>query len=212
LEVDMSFYLAALVIGLVLSFLSLVLGAFHLHLPRSFGHISFGGHAHAGQLLPSGHGHGGATPKGGSGSEISPANFSSIVMFLAWFGGAGAILRGELHLGPFVSFVGATAAGVLGAYLLLVFLRRVLLAKDHAMRAADYALPGLLATVTLAIRPGGTGEISYTQGGTRKSAAARSDEGEGVALGAEVMVTSFENGIARVRPWSRVDAQERDWK
>jgi len=85
-------------------------------------------------------------------------------------------------------------------------MHRVLLARDHTMRAADYALPDVFATVTLAIRPGGTGEISYAQGGTRKSAAARSDSGEPVALGAEVVVTHFENGIALVRPWQRPEA------
>src|SRR5262249_18010001 len=150
--------------------------------------------AHAGTLGPSGHVHGGHVHRGPgqkSGVEISPANFSSLVMFLAWFGGAGTLLRGALHLGPIVTLVLATLAGWFGAYLLYLFMRRVLLARDHAMRAADYALPGVLATVTLAIRPGGTGEICYAQGGTRKSAAARSDDGEPVALGAEVVVTQF---------------------
>ncbi len=196
------FYLAALIIGLALSVLSLVLGAFHIHLPRSFGHISLGGHAHAG-LARLGHVHAGPAQKVSSGAEVSPANFSSLVMFLAWFGGAGALLHGALHLGAVATFVGAAVAGWFGAYLLWLFLRRVLLARDHTMLAADYALPGTLATVTLAIRPGGTGEISYAQGGTRKSTAARADEA--VSLGAEVMVTRFENGIAHVRPWLKAD-------
>jgi membrane protein implicated in regulation of membrane protease activity len=193
------FYVTALVIGLVLSVLSLVLGAFHLHLPRGFGHATFGGHAHVGPLASTAHVHSGA-PRGNSGNDVSPANFSSLLMFLAWFGGAGALLR-LLHVGPFLSFVGALLSGVFGAYLLVLFLRRVLLVRDHTMRPRDYALPGLVATVSLAIREGGTGEISYTQGGTRKSSAARAEGGEAIALGIEVVVLRFENGVAHVRAW-----------
>jgi membrane protein implicated in regulation of membrane protease activity len=199
------FYWASLLVGLLLSFLSLVLGAHHIQLPRVFGHFHFGGHAHAGSLVPRVHVHGSGQNMG-SGTEISPANFSSLVMFLAWFGGAGVLLRSVLHLNAVVALLGATLSGLFGAYLLYQFLRRFLLARDHTMRAADYALPGLLATVTLAIRPGGTGEISYAQGGTRKSSAARSESGGPVPLGTEVMVTHFEDGIAHVRPWSKSEA------
>jgi membrane protein implicated in regulation of membrane protease activity len=188
-------YVGALVVGFALSALSLVLGAHHLHLPRGF---TFGGHAHMGPM--SGHAHAGIGQRGGAGSEVPVANFSSLMMFLAWFGGAGAVLR-LLGFGPAVSLIGATASGVFGAWLLVLFLRRVLLVKDHAMRPDDYALPGVVATVSLAIREGGTGEISYVQGGTRKSAAARTEAGEAIGLGAEVVVLRFENGIAHVRAW-----------
>lgn len=194
------FYVAALVIGLVLSVLSLVLGGHHLHLGRGFGRVGFGGHAHLPRLAASKQVHAGVGQRAGSGTDVSPANFSSLVMFLAWFGGAGAILR-LLRVGPVVSLVGATISGGFGAYLLVLFLRRILLARDHAMRAGDYALPGVVATVSLAIRSEGTGEISYVQGGTRKSAAARAEAGEAIALGTEVVVLRFENGIAHVRPW-----------
>ena len=67
------------------------------------------------------------------------------------------------------------------------------------MRPHEYMLPGTLATLTLAIREGGTGEIVYVQGGTRKSAAARAEQPGAIALGAEVIVARFEGGIAYVR-------------
>ena len=67
------------------------------------------------------------------------------------------------------------------------------------MRRADYELPGTLASVTSGIREGGTGN-PYAQGGTRKCAAARADQGTAIAKGSEVVVR-FEQGIAYVRRW-----------
>ena len=52
-----------------------------------------------------------------------------------------------------------------------------------------------------AIREGGTGEIVYSQEGTRRSAGARSDAGGAIARGCEVVVTRYEKGLAYVREW-----------
>ncbi|HUK88069.1 MAG TPA: hypothetical protein VLT85_10430, partial [Terriglobales bacterium] len=41
----------------------------------------------------------------------------------------------------------------------------------------------------------------YVQGGTRKSAAARSEDGSTLEKGSEVAITRFEKGIAYVRRW-----------
>ncbi len=189
-------YLVCLIVGLVLSLLTLFFGAFHLnasvhaHGFMSGGHPHLPGHPHA-------HGSGGA---GGRGFRFSAANFTTLMVFLAWFGGVGALLS-KIGLGPVVAFIGAVAAGVFGAWLILLFANRVLAAHDHSMKPSDYALPGMLATVTLAIREGGCGEIVYAQGGTRKSAAARSSDGSAIGNGAEVMVEHFVEGIAFVRRW-----------
>jgi membrane protein implicated in regulation of membrane protease activity len=186
------FYLVCLIVGLALALLSLMLGAFHIDLPRHWGGFSFGGHVH---LSPFGHGHGGH----GSGPEVAPANFSTLMVFLAWFGGAGFLLTGTLHCRAWLALPGAVTSGVFGAYLVYLFVARVLTAQDQTMRPGDYRLPGMLATVTLAIRAGGTGEIGYVQGGTRKGAAARGEDDCPIANGEDVIVTRFENGIAYVR-------------
>ena len=60
---------------------------------------------------------------------------------------------------------------------------------------------GAVGKINIAIRPGGTGEILYVQGGTRRSAGARSENGKPLEKGAEVVITRFERGIAYVRPW-----------
>jgi len=65
----------------------------------------------------------------------------------------------------------------------------------------DFQMVGAVGKINIAIRPGGTGEILYVQGGTRRSAGARSEDGKPLEKGAEVVVTRFEHGIAYVRLW-----------
>jgi hypothetical protein len=60
---------------------------------------------------------------------------------------------------------------------------------------------GVLGRLNIPIRPGGTGEMIYSQGGTRRVAGARSEDGAAIPKGAEVVVTRYEKGIAFVRPW-----------
>ena len=63
---------------------------------------------------------------------------------------------------------------------------------------------GVLGTVTSKIRPGGTGEMIFSRDGARRAAAVRSEEGEEIAKGIEVVVTRYEKGIAYVRRWEEL--------
>lgn len=54
------------------------------------------------------------------------------------------------------------------------------------------------------IRVGGTGEIIFSQAGTRKTCGARSEDGAAVEKGSEVIVTRYEKGIAYVRLWEEM--------
>ena len=187
------FYWVCLIVGLTLATLSLFLGMFHVHLPGTKLHF-LTGHPHA-HALTTGHGPGGGAMKG----DVPAANFSTLMVFLAWFGGAGVLFTRTLQWSQWMALPAANASGVFGAYLVYLFVSRILTARDHSMRPHEYMLPGMLATLTLAIREGGTGEIGYVQGGTRKSAAARAEEPGAIALGTEVIVIRFEDGIAYVR-------------
>jgi hypothetical protein len=190
------FYLVCLIVGGALASLSLVLGVLHVDLPRHFGHFTVGHHG------PIGHpSHGGAHPAASAGAGHSPVSFPMVMSFLAWFGGAGFLLVRSAPIGPVLAFFGATLSGLVGAGVVFLFVARVLSAHDHSMRASDYHLPGVLGTLTLAIREGGTGEITYVQGGTRKSAAARAEDGAAIANGREVVVLRFVEGVAYVRRW-----------
>ena len=60
---------------------------------------------------------------------------------------------------------------------------------------------GVLGKLSIPIRAGGTGELVYSQEGTRRVAGARSEDGAAIPKGVEVVVTRYEKGIAYVRVW-----------
>ena len=75
------------------------------------------------------------------------------------------------------------------------------MSHDHALDAADYRMTGVLGRISSPIRAGGTGELIYSQEGTRRATGARSEDGDAIPKGAEVIVTRYEKGIAYVRKW-----------
>jgi len=203
-------YLICFVVGFVLALLGALGGTFHW---------PFGGHGLHGFHVPHGHGvgaghgggaghlspHGGAPSSGhGGGAHISPWNFATLMGFLAVFGGVGYLLSSRGRLGNLLVLAIALAAGFAGAALIFGFLTRVLLRHERFLEAADYDMVGVLGRVTVPIRAGGTGEVVYSQGGTRKSVGARAENGDAMSRGQEVVVTRFERGIAYVRDWEEL--------
>ena len=106
---------------------------------------------------------------------------------------------------PWSAFLLAVMSGLTGASLVFLFLVKVLLAQDQPLDAADYDMVGVLGHLSSAIRTGGTGEMSFSQAGVRRSAAARTEDGTAIEKGAEVIVTRYEKGIAYVRCWDDLD-------
>jgi len=178
-------YLICFIVGFMLSLIS-AFGSF-LHLPH-WDH----GHVHVGH----GHGH-----THSPGANVSVFNFSTMTAFLAWFGGVGYLLTKFSGIWLWLAFLLAIAAGLIGASLVFMFLVKVLLAHDHPLNAAEYDMVGVLGQLTSTIRPGGTGEMSFSQAGVRRSAAARTEDGTAIERGAEVIVTRYDKGIAYVRRW-----------
>ncbi len=188
------FYLICFIVGFVLSLLSFSVGVLHLDLPGHWGDFL--------HVQESGHGSFGHAPHGsGSTSSVSPYNFPTLMAFLAWFGGAGYLLTHYYRFWFLLGFAVASVVGLIGATLVFWFLVKVLMAHDYSMNPADYDLIGVLGAVNSGIRPGGTGEIIYSQGGTRKTVGARSEDGLALPKGAEVVITRYEKGIAYVRRW-----------
>ncbi len=184
------FYLICFFFGFALSLLSFV-GSLHLHLPHFDIHIG-GDHAHA----P----HSGGDHTG----EASRINFGTVAAFLAWFGGTGYVLARFSSFWSLIALGIASASGLVGAAIVFFFLAKVLIRKDEELNPADYDMIGVLGTVTSNIRPTGTGEIIFSQAGTRRAAAARSDDGVAISKATEVVVTRYEGGIAYVRPWEEL--------
>jgi membrane protein implicated in regulation of membrane protease activity len=179
------FYLVCFLVGLLLSIFSVISGS--VHMPH--GHLHFG------------HGHGGGGVKGGA----SFFNFSTLMAFLAWFGGAGYLLSvHEAGLGMWIVVL-ATLFGLAGGSIVFWFLARVLMKDSGELDPADYEKVGVLGQITNPIRKDGTGELVFVQEGVRQVCGARSDTGDAIAKGTEVVVTRYEKGIAYVRRWDELD-------
>lgn len=193
------FYLICFLVGFGLSALSFLSGSLHLpHLPHL--HIHHGihlGHAHVGHAA----GHSGGGKAGAGWTTISFFNFGTIAAFLTWFGGTGYILVHRYSVWFLMALGIAVASGIGAAAVVFWFLAKVLMGREAPLDPADYDMVGVLGKLSISIRRGGTGELIYSQGGTRRVAGARSEDGVAIPKGAEVMVTRYEKGIAYVRPW-----------
>lgn len=187
-----NFYLVCFVVGFAFSVLSFLGGGLRWHLPFKW-HV--GPHVHAGTHV----GHGGA--------QVSVFNFLTLTIFLAWFGGTGYLLTRYSTVWFLLGLAVAIFSGIGGAAIIFAFLK-ALMASEHPMDPADYEMVGVLGKVSSPVRAGGTGEITYSQGGTRHAAAARSEDSSAIAKGSEVVVTRYEHGIAYVRRWEEMAGME----
>ena len=175
-----SIYLICFGVGLAFSLLAVITGGGHLHL----------GHLHLGHI----HAHKPGIP--------SSVNGFTLAAFLCWFGGTGYLMFRAGIFSTLLILLFAALSGLAGASLLYAVLFKILLPREHVLHPEDTAMPGVLARVSGQIRSGETGEIIFTQLGTRRSAAARSETGQPIPRNAEVLVLRYEHGIAYVRSWN----------
>ena len=182
------FYLVCFLVGVTLSVLSFLSGSFHLpHL-----------HLH----LPHGSAHAGV------GGDMPFLNFGTITAFLAWFGGAGYLLTRYSSLVVAGVLTLAIVAGLVGALIIFWFVAKLLLKHDRELDPADYERVGVVARISSPIREGGTGEIIFSQEGTRHTCGARNENQDALPRGTEVIVTRYEHGIAYVRRWEELAEEE----
>ena len=83
-----------------------------------------------------------------------------------------------------------------------------LLRNEKNLDPSDYDMVGVLGRISSSIAAGGTGEIVYSQEGTRHTCGARSEDGGAITKGSEVVVTRYERGIAYVRRWEEIAATD----
>lgn len=209
------FYLICFALGFLLSAVSFIAGGlrWHVHLPHlphggmhvptaSGGHAPAAGHAPASSGAPAQ-----GVAKTTRGADVSPFNFITLTAFLAWFGGTGFLITRFSSVWPGLGVLISIAAGCIGAGIVFLFMSQVLVHPEENMDAADYEMVGVLGRTTLPIRAGGTGEIIYSQAGTRRTCGARSEEGDAIDKGAEIVVTRYEKGIAYVRLWEEMSGE-----
>lgn len=226
-----NFYLVCFAVGFAFSVMAFLGGGtrWHLHVPHFHGsHVHFGGHA---PMAGSAVGHGAASAMGGqvasanataisavaapqgamravTNVSVSPFNFVTFTAFLAWFGGTGYLLTRYSSVWFVMGLGVALASGVAGAGIVFLFLSKVLTSEEENLDPADYEMVGVLGRTSLPIREGGTGEIIYSQAGTRRTCGARSEQGTPIAKGVEVVVTRYDKGIAYVRLWAEMSGEE----
>ncbi len=204
------FYLVCFAVGFLLSALSFIAGGLHWHLHLH--HFPFfNGDIHAGHVpMPHGpvaNGHAGNDGVKGGGVEVSPFNFITLTAFMAWFGGTGFLISHYSSVWFAMGLLLSTVAGLVGAAIVFLFLTKVLISPEENMDAADYEMVGVLGRTSLPIREGGTGEIIYSQAGTRRTCGARTEDGIAIEKGIEVVVTRYEKGIAYVRRWEEMSGE-----
>jgi membrane protein implicated in regulation of membrane protease activity len=180
-------YLFCFLVGATFSVLSFLAGVTHLQLPAKL-HL----HLH----LPHGHG-----PSHGAGLHISWFNTSTVLAFLAWFGGVGYLMTKYSHVETFFVVAIASMAGIAAGWVVLRFLVKLVGTTDEPLRESDRRIVGSLGTVSMTIRENGTGEIIFPLGGSRRCSGARSDDGQPIEKGTEVVIERYEKGIAYVKCW-----------
>jgi hypothetical protein len=122
------FYLFCFLVGFAFSALTFLAGAVHIHLPFRLHLPGHGGHQ-------GGHGFAAKGPGSRAGSHISWFNASTMMAFLAWFGGAGYILTRASHLVALVCLALAALAGLVAGMIVYRFVPR---AAFHASAGADW--------------------------------------------------------------------------
>lgn len=217
------FYLICFAVGFCFSFFSFVLGGSRfgrLHLPHFHGHgvphfpttagpVAPGPTVHAGGGHAPIAAHAPATAQASAANQpvrsgVSPFNPPSLAAFLAWFGGTGYLLTRFSSLWVGMGLILSVTSGLVGGGIIFLFLSKVLISDEENMDPADYEMVGVLGKLSISIREGGTGELIYSQAGTRRVCGARSEESTAIAKGTEVVVTRYEKGIAYVRLWEEM--------
>jgi len=213
------FYLICFAVGFCFSFISFVFGSprmGHLHMPHYHGHgmphapVAHGPAVQAGHAAPAGQGTASSTGSAqiARWSGVSPVNPPTIAAFLAWFGGTGYLLTRFSAFRVGMELLLSILVGLVGGAIVFLFLSRVLMSDQECMNSADYDMVGVLGKLSVPIRQGGTGELIYSQAGTRRVCGARSEDGNPMPKGAEVVVTRYDKGIAYVSLWSEMSGEE----
>ncbi|HET7107072.1 MAG TPA: NfeD family protein [Candidatus Acidoferrum sp.] len=185
------FYLFCFLVGFSLSVLSFVSGALHLHV-----HLPFKWH------LPFHGGHQVGHNSGLKGSaQLSWLNASTLLAFLAWFGGTGYLLTRHSRLVGLLILAVSTLAGLMAGWSVFRFMFKLVSSEDLPMTNEERRIEGAIGTVSMPIREGGTGEIIFPIGGVRRCAGARAEDGKTIEKGAEVVIERYEKGIAYVKRW-----------
>lgn len=200
------FYLICFAVGFLFSLLSFIAGGLDMHGHWPHVHLwHFGDAALHAPGVHTGAGHGAGHH---AGESVSPFNFFTIAIFLAWFGGTGYLLMRFSTIAFAMGLMISLGVGLVGATIVFLFLAKVLMAADVAVDPADDHIIGVVGRVSSPIRLDGTGEVIFSQAGRRRSCPARADDGAAIDREVEVVVMRYEKGIAYVQRWDEVSGEQ----
>lgn len=198
------------------------LGGHDLHAPHLGAHASHAGASHATSAHATTGAHANASSaKGGATSTTADASFASplqtlgdlllgalslygVLMFLLVFGVLGYLLHnGAGSLSLILLLLIPALVGVVCAVGVSALLTRLFVATQAGELTAESShLEGRIGTVSMAIRPGGIGEIIFEGAtGARQSVGARCIDGGAIPVGSEVVILNYENGVAQAQSW-----------
>ncbi len=142
---------------------------------------------------------------------LGSLNLNGALIFLLVFGVLGYLLHNGQGASLLAALVTAALVGALAAIAVNAALTRIFITSQAGELSANSSrLEGRLATVSLAIRAQGLGEVVFTgEAGARQSIGARSADGEPIATGTQVVIVEAERGLATVQPWDNFLADTR---
>ena len=207
-------FLACFVFSGAFLVLSTVLGLGHGHALHLGGH----GATHTAHLGHDGHAGHVSHPSGDTASTVSEPtslgqsvrailsgglNLYSLLTLLLIFGLLGYLLHNFTHFGDMLTLLAALVFGAGSALAIGGLVSRILSAGGGIELTRESSqMEGRLGTVSIAIRPGGIGEVIFTgSGGARQSAGARGYGDTPIAVGTEVVILSARGGIVTAQPW-----------
>lgn len=221
-------FLACIVFSGVFLIVSMVSGVGHgVHIGGHLTHTAHLAHAaHSGDIAHTAHISPPTSSTGGSASSTHTAaavsaqgptsplaaietaflgslNLYSILVFIFVFGLLGYLLHNATNLGAVLSIVLALLIGDGCAVSLGLLLTRLFVSNAPEELTSDSSrLEGRIGRVSMAIRGGGVGEVIFPgAAGGRQSVGARSLDGDAIPVDAEVVIVSYEDGIASVQQW-----------
>ncbi|MGH2517901.1 MAG: NfeD family protein [Ktedonobacterales bacterium] len=129
----------------------------------------------------------------------------SLLILLLIFGLSGYLLHTATDFGDVLTIVVALLLGDGAAVATGLLLTRIFVkGSGEELGSESSRMEGRLGTVSMAIRPGGVGEVLFPgAAGGRQSLGARGVDSEAIPTGVEVVILSTSGGIATVQPWER---------
>jgi hypothetical protein len=137
-----------------------------------------------------------------TGALTGSLNLLSVLTFLFGFGLLGYLLHNFSRPGPFLTLFLPALFGAAAAMGVGVALTRLFAISTGELTIDGTRIEGRIGTVSMAVGPDRVGEVIFAHAsGSRQSIGARSQYGEALAIGAEVVILSVVDGIATVESW-----------